>query len=35
MNASVAIQSKRQGENCGGKYSRGLRNQNWEHLVNL
>ena len=35
MNASVAGQSKRRGENCTGKYSRGLRNQNGQHLVNL
>ena len=35
MNASVASQSKRQEKNCPGNYSRRLRNQNGEHLVNL
>ena len=35
MNASVISQSKRREENCPGKYSRGLRNQNEEHLINL
>ena len=35
MNASVASQSKRQEKNCPGRYSRRLRNQNGEHLVNL
>ena len=32
MNASVP---KRQEENCIGRYSKGLRNQNREHLANL
>ena len=32
MNASIA---KRQEENCPGRYSKGLRNQNREHLANL
>ena len=36
MNESVASQSKRREENYrGGKYLRGLRNQNGEHFVNL
>ena len=34
MNASVASQSKRRAENCPGRYSRGLKNRNGEHLVN-
>ena len=35
MNASAASQRKRLQENCTRRYSRGLRNQNGEHLVNL
>ena len=35
MNASVASQSKRRGENCAEMNSIGLRNQNGEHLLNL
>ena len=35
MNASVASQSKRREENCTGRYLRGLRSKNGEHLVNL
>ena len=34
-NASVANQSKRQVENYIERYSRGLRNQNGEYIVNL
>ena len=35
MNVGVASQIKRQEESCTGKYSRGLRNQNGGHLVDL
>ena len=36
MNAkSVASQGKRREENCTGRYSRGLRDLNEKHLVNL
>ena len=37
MNASVSVtnQSQRREENCTGRYSSGLRNQNREHLINL
>ena len=35
MNASVISQSKRREENCTGRYSRRLMNQNGEHLINL
>ena len=36
MNArNVASQSKRQEENCTGKYLKGLRNQNRKHPENL
>ena len=35
MKASVISQSKRQEENCTGRYFRRLRNQNGEHLVNV
>ena len=33
MNGYIACQSKRREGNCAGRYSRGLRNQNGEHLV--
>ena len=35
MNASAASHSKRREENRTGRYSRGLKNQNEERLVNL
>ena len=35
MNESVASQSKRWEETCRGRYLKGLRSQNGEHLVNL
>ena len=33
--AAIFSQSKRREENCPGRYWRGLKNQNEEHLVNL
>ena len=35
MNADIARQIKRREEHCTGRYSRGLVNQNGEHLVNI
>ena len=35
MNATVANHRKKQEENSWEKYSRGLRNQNGEHSVNI
>ena len=35
MNTSVASQNKRREENCTGRYSRGLKNKNGEHVVNI
>ena len=35
MNASIASQSKRREENSTGRSSRGFRNQNGKHLLNL
>ena len=35
MNASVVGQNKRLDKNCTGKYSRWLRDQNGEHIINI
>ena len=31
----LPVKAKRRDKNCSGRHSRGLRSQNWEHLVNL